>query len=153
MRRRPRPPILSRTLGRWENGTSYDEGMYMWGYFARLVRSWINTSPGERVTAVGRAERPSISLSYFDSRADAMKAALAPRVLAVHRTEGKEKWAFLLCPCGCGQQLTLNLMSSHRPVWQLAVRRGKTPSLFPSIDSTTCGAHFWLRNGRVMWSE
>lgn len=125
----------------------------MWGYLARLVRSWFTTSSGETVTAAGRAERPSINLSYFDSRADAMRAALAPRVLAVHRTEGKEKWAFLLCPCGCGQQLTLNLMSSHRPVWQLAVRGGKTPSLFPSIDSTSCGAHFWLRDGQVMWSE
>src|SRR5882724_10521576 len=63
------------------------------------------------------------------------------------------KWAYVACPCGCGQDLALNLMRSHRPHWELRLDKGGRPSLTPSISSIICGAHFWLRDGAINWAE
>ncbi|WP_375122122.1 DUF6527 family protein [Variovorax sp. WS11] len=51
---------------------------------------------------------------------------------------------------GCGQQVVLNLMESHHPSWRV-VSEEQGPSIFPSVDSTTCGAHLLVRDGRIIW--
>lgn len=58
------------------------------------------------------------------------------------------------CPCGCGEKLTINLMRSIDPRWQLRLARG-TISLRPSvwIDDDKCGSHFWIENSRVVWVD
>jgi hypothetical protein len=62
------------------------------------------------------------------------------------------KWAVLMCPCGCGERLNVNLMRSRQPSWQLAVQ-GDRVSLSPSLwrPNYTCKSHFWVRDNDIHW--
>ena len=103
---------------------------------------------------VGRARIPlTYSTKIFSNRSLALKAISAGRVLAVVESGGNRKWALMRCPCGCGEDLALNLMRSHRPAWQLIVNNAGQASLHPSVHTTSCGTHFWLKNGIVNWCE
>ncbi|WP_425265716.1 DUF6527 family protein [Acidovorax radicis] len=44
-------------------------------------------------------------------------------------------------------------MSSHSPRWEVKILSKTSFSVHPSVDATSCGAHFWLRNGRVIWCQ
>jgi len=62
------------------------------------------------------------------------------------------KWAVLECPCRCGDRIDVNLMTSRRPHWNLAISNtGATlaPSLWMPTDK--CGSHFFVRNNRIVW--
>lgn len=63
---------------------------------------------------------------------------------------GHQKWALFMCPCGCGEVVALNLMQSQRPCWRLESANGSY-SLAPSVDSQTCGSHYWVKDGRINW--
>ena len=62
------------------------------------------------------------------------------------------RWALLMCPCGCGERLDVNLMRTSNPHWRLTLKKGKV-SLSPSIWVTgdKCGSHFWLIENRLHW--
>lgn len=100
-----------------------------------------------------RPPTPPVHLVLKADRDSAMQAARSGGVLAVVGTSGKLKWAFLKCPCGCGEILPLNLMRSHWPHWRVTQRPDGAVSLHPSVDATSCGSHFFLRNGRVIWCD
>jgi hypothetical protein len=90
-------------------------------------------------------------LQTFEDRSAAASAAKATGIAALVRGGGREKWLLMKCPCGCGQQIALNLMQSHSPQWKVSVQSAKRFSIHPSVDATSCGAHFWLRDGKVIW--
>lgn len=92
-------------------------------------------------------------LQTYEDRSTAAAAAQQAGVVALVRGGGREKWLLMQCPCGCGQQIALNLMQSHSPRWRISVQSANRFSIHPSIDATSCGAHFWLRDGRVIWSH
>lgn len=106
---------------------------------------------------VGFATQPAktsgrtYTLRSFDDRGTAAAAAQQGGVAALVRSADRNKWLLLQCPCGCGQQIALNLMQSHTPRWRVEMRSRARFSVHPSVDSTSCGAHFWLRDGRVIW--
>lgn len=91
--------------------------------------------------------------AFFEDRASARDAAEKNRVVAIVASGGKQKWAQMRCPCGCGEMIMLNLMQSHSPRWDVVKNQDGTHSLSPSVDSTTCGAHFWIRRDRLTWCE
>lgn len=93
------------------------------------------------------------TLQSFDDRRAAANAARRDGIAALVRVADRNKWLLLKCPCGCGQQIALNLMQSHTPSWQVEVRSRASFSIHPSVDATSCGAHFWLRDGRVIWCQ
>lgn len=64
------------------------------------------------------------------------------------------KWVVLNCPCRCGRQIDVNLMTSRRPFWRAGVDAGKL-TLYPSLwmPADTCGSHFWIADGRVHWVD
>ncbi|MGD9729583.1 MAG: DUF6527 family protein [Nitrospiraceae bacterium] len=70
---------------------------------------------------------------------------------AVLAPDGHDKWLYFQCPCGCGEIVCLNLMRSQSPKWRIELNRIGQYSVFPSVDSQTCGSHYWIRNGRVEW--
>ncbi|MHB1401825.1 MAG: DUF6527 family protein [Thiobacillus sp.] len=92
-------------------------------------------------------------VELFDDRAAASVAAKRTGVAALVRGDRGYKWMLFTCPCGCQQQIALNMMQSHAPRWRVDVRSRNLFTVHPSVDSTTCGAHFWLRDGRVTWCE
>lgn len=55
---------------------------------------------------------------------------------------GSPRWLVLLCPCGCGEQLRINLDRRAGPAWRLfRDRRGIT--IHPSIwRDSGCQSHF-----------
>jgi hypothetical protein len=93
------------------------------------------------------------SLKTFDDRLVAREAAKQTGVAALVNPGGRQKWLIFKCPCGCGQEIALNLMSTHFPHWRVDVRTSQLFNVHPSVDATSCGAHFWLRDGRVSWCE
>lgn len=60
--------------------------------------------------------------------------------------------AAMLCPCGCGELLQMNLHEDGRPRWKLTRHEDGTVSLTPSVSRIVgCRSHFWLRRGQVQW--
>lgn len=64
----------------------------------------------------------------------------------------KDYWyALLKCPCGCKENIMLNLMDDAKPCWSVKIRRSNF-SIAPSIWRTkNCKSHFWLSNRKVVW--
>jgi hypothetical protein len=99
-----------------------------------------------------RSEAPPrrYRLEVFEERSRAVARAQQAGVITVYRSAGADKWCFFKCPCGCEQQVVLNLMKSHHPAWRIVQEEGG-PSVYPSVDSTTCGAHFLVHCGSIVW--
>ncbi len=89
----------------------------------------------------------------YKNRHDAEDAAAQQQIVAVVQMGKSKKWVVLKCPCGCRDTLALNLMQSHQPAWRLTVERFGKASLFPSVHASSCGAHFWLKKGRIIWCD
>jgi hypothetical protein len=97
------------------------------------------------------------STQYFavvvESRADATSVVTEDEYsVCIVAKAGHPKWAMFQCPCRCGQTIELNLMSSQRPFWQIGLPSEAQLTLHPSVNSTSCGAHFWIREGRLTWA-
>ena len=77
---------------------------------------------------------------------------LAPRQLQPGVLYGSQRYkvAVHLCACGCGEKVVTPLSPAE---WQLRVHGGLA-SLHPSIGnwSLACRSHYWIRNGRIVWS-
>ena len=72
--------------------------------------------------------------------------------LYVITEDGLPWYASLLCPCGCGVMLHMNLLTDDRPCWTLIHHWSGLSSLYPSVKRIkTCRAHFWFIKGRVRW--
>ena len=57
----------------------------------------------------------------------------------------------LVCPCGCGATIALNVLPDASPRWRL-YESADGPTLSPSVWRTTgCRSHFILRRGGVIW--
>jgi len=68
--------------------------------------------------------------------------------------EGDHVWqASLLCPCGCGETISLDLLQDSSPCWKLSEVENLT-TLRPSIRRVVgCRSHFFLRRGRIEWCD
>lgn len=79
-----------------------------------------------------------------------------PQKLDIHKLyivgEGRYRWSVaLLCPCGCGDTIQLNVRNDAHPFWRIIEKKGLI-SLEPSIwRSKGCRSHFFLRNGKIQW--
>ena len=119
----------------------------MFRFFQRLVLHIVNFFRGTSPRA------NSFELKIFESRAAAAKAATKNSVAAMVCVEGNQKWILFSCPCGCNQQIALNLMKNYAPSWSVELNTRNSFSVHPSIDSESCGAHFWIKNGNVIWVD
>lgn len=93
--------------------------------------------------------RPRFGTEYVEEDAPMHPKARTLYVV----TEDEEPWsAAMLCPCGCGETLEMNLLADERPVWLLNVHKDGSSTLSPSVNRLKgCRAHFWFRGGRVYW--
>ena len=70
--------------------------------------------------------------------------------------EGNDKtddywYALLKCPCGCNENIRLNLMNDAEPSWEV-IKNKSDFSISPSIwRIKNCKSHFWLRNREIHW--
>jgi hypothetical protein len=67
--------------------------------------------------------------------------------------EDPHLWAAaMLCPCGCGDTIHLNLLEDENPHWSVHHERSGAVSLRPSVWRTKgCRSHFFVRSSRIEW--
>jgi hypothetical protein len=83
---------------------------------------------------------------------EALPQKLKRRVLYVVQEDGFQEQAAMICPCGCGSVLHMNLLPDERPCWEVIQHGDGTTSLYPSVwRQKDCKSHFWFRRGRVQW--
>lgn len=68
-------------------------------------------------------------------------------------TDDGEPWqAAMVCPCGCGMTLDMNLLTDERPYWSYSADKRGAATLHPSVwRKIGCKSHFWLREGKIIW--
>jgi hypothetical protein len=66
----------------------------------------------------------------------------------------EDNWyAHFNCPCGCKEEITLNLLNDVSPSWSLILNEDKTIFSFkPSVwRNENCKSHFWIIEGKIVW--
>lgn len=78
---------------------------------------------------------------------------LAKKTLYIVHEDSYLWHASMLCPCGCGEVLHMNLLRDERPCWHVTKHKDGTVSLHPSIwRKKGCCAHFWFKKGKIQWT-
>ena len=124
----------------------------IWRYLKSAWQSFFALWSGAEKPSVPPDLTPKWTFRLCPTVSSSKEATLAPSVVALVGTADNLKWARLRCPCGCGEILALNLMAGHSPRWTVTTLREGTISIHPSVDATKCGAHFWIRDGRITWT-
>jgi uncharacterized protein DUF6527 len=64
---------------------------------------------------------------------------------------GKPRLLIIRCPCGCGDDLIINIDKRVGPAWRY-YRNQHGLSLYPSYwRDTACGSHFIIWNNHIYW--
>src|SRR5579872_7383450 len=78
---------------------------------------------------------------------------LPEKLLYVVGRADYQKWAYMVCPCGCGERIMLSLAKNRRPRWEVEMDWLGRPTIKPSVWQTDgCYSHFWIRKGRIDWT-
>ena len=86
-----------------------------------------------------------VRVDDFPDRLEASKVYLAGE-------QGHLWGAAMICPCGCGETIELNLLKQARPCWAVKEHPDGGVTLSPSVwRQKGCGSHFFVRRGRIMW--
>jgi hypothetical protein len=93
-----------------------------------------------------------VSKGTVASRAAASALLAAPGDVAlIHR--GRLRWLVMMCPCGCGEQLPINLDPEAGPAW-VAHQYGDKLSLYPSVwRDVGCESHFIVWRDEILLFE
>jgi hypothetical protein len=60
--------------------------------------------------------------------------------------------AAMRCPCGCGDNIQLNLLPQSRPAWRAQTYLDGTITLSPSVwRQKGCRSHFVVTRGELTW--
>lgn len=79
---------------------------------------------------------------------------LKPFMLYVVGEELQLWAAAMLCPCGCGDVIAMNLLEQTSPRWSVRIDPGGSVSVIPSVwRSKGCRSHFWLWESRIEWCQ
>lgn len=69
---------------------------------------------------------------------------------AVLVERGRPRWLIMLCPCGCGEEIPINLDSRAGPAWRL-YRNQRGITLYPSVwRDTGCQSHFIVWRNHIL---
>ena len=70
---------------------------------------------------------------------------------AVVVERGIPRWLVMSCPCGCREQIPLNLDSRAGPAWRLYRHPKFGTNLYPSVwRDTGCGSHFIVWRNSIL---
>src|SRR5205814_291355 len=84
------------------------------------------------------------------SRADVAKQLQLPGD-AVLIQRGQPRWLLLKCPCGCGDEIPVNLDKRAGKAWRLYGDAHAPVTLFPSVwRDTGCESHFIIWRGEIL---
>jgi hypothetical protein len=115
-----------------------------------IARSVLNRIRGLSADARARKEEKPHRVRF--ERVEDFHEHLSPDTLYVAGEEPHVWAAALLCPCGCGDTIYLNLLEDETPRWTLHHERNGAVSLRPSVWRTKgCRSHFFVRHSRIEW--
>ena len=66
---------------------------------------------------------------------------------------GHPRLLLMLCPCGCGEQIVLNIDPQAGPAWRIYQKKSNAKELtvYPSVwRDTGCGSHFIIWQGHIL---
>ncbi|SHO53455.1 DUF6527 family protein [Anaerocolumna xylanovorans] len=72
----------------------------------------------------------------------------------VYITGENEMWNYFTfkCPCGCNDNIELNLNPRYRPGWSITWHLTGTISISPSVNRIKkCRSHFFYKKGKIVW--
>ena len=95
-------------------------------------------------------KRLKLSLkAVVESRASATgKLALPGEAVIVER--GVPRWLLLKCPCGCGEEIPINVDPRSGKAWRLYQDNRLGITLYPSVwRDTGCESHFIVWRGQI----
>ncbi len=96
-------------------------------------------------------KKPRIIFYRFE-HVDEFPDSLNPHKLYLAGENGYFWAAAMLCPCGCGDVIELNLLKKARPCWSVNEHPDGLVSLMPSVwRREGCHSHFFLRRGQIEW--
>jgi hypothetical protein len=118
------------------------------GAIAKSIRSQVSRLWHRGVASLRRRRSPRIRYERVEDLPDHLEA----KTLYVAGEEPYTWAAALLCPCGCGEVIQLNLLKQARPCWRVRLDRRGLVTLRPSVWRTKgCRSHFVIRKSRVEW--
>jgi hypothetical protein len=114
--------------------------IWVWSIITYVLRRLIAVAPWRKPKLFH-----AIRVEEFPDRLERAKVYLAG--------ENDNLWAAaMICPCGCGEVIELNLLRQARPCWSVQEHSDKTITLAPSVwRQKGCRSHFILRHGRIVW--
>jgi hypothetical protein len=75
---------------------------------------------------------------------------LKPSLLVLVIPNKRPKSVKFICPCGCGEIISVNLMPETGKAWSISYDRKLGLSLWPSVWLTSgCRSHFIIRNNKA----
>ncbi len=87
---------------------------------------------------------------FLNKYIESIPENLSPGILYIEGFQGNHWFATLLCPCGCKQEININLDKNDSPCWE--IRNTRFSDLWPSIwKKNGCKSHFFLKNGFIFW--
>lgn len=94
-----------------------------------------------------RADRLKLQ-ARVGSRDDARRWVIQPGDAALI-VRGRPRSVVMGCPCGCGDQLTINLDYRSGPAWRFVERHGEV-TLYPSVwRESGCKSHFVVCQNQI----
>lgn len=122
----------------------------MWRKIWNFIKSFFVTQPDVwDAPPLERDEGPKYGFVMTEGQ---LPETLEKEKLYILTEDGVSWEAAMICPCGCGTRLEMNLLPDERPRWRYSVRKG-LPSLHPSVNRKIgCRSHFILRQGRIIWA-
>lgn len=64
---------------------------------------------------------------------------------------GTLRWLLLSCPCGCRDEIPVNLDPRAGPAWRVYSRGKHELSMYPSVwRDTDCGSHFIIWRNKIL---
>ena len=100
------------------------------------IRSWFQRKP----------------IRFRTQRIEELPDQLEPATIYI-AGESEYLWfVAMICTCGCGETLHMNLQTDTRPRWSVTCHEDGTVSLLPSVwRKVGCRSHFFFREGAVVW--
>ena len=88
--------------------------------------------------------------SIIQSRTEVGAQLVAPgdAVLIIRK---QPRWLLLKCPCGCDDEIPINLDQRAGQAWRIYRNRDEQLTLFPSVwRDTGCLSHFIIRSSHIL---
>lgn len=113
----------------------------------KRLRAW-GASLRKRLFPRLRPTQPYHAIRIEDD--EQLPETLSTSTVYIIGVPGNEWLAKMICPCGCGEILFLNLLQDEIPNWKWHVSADGMVTLNPSVwRRVGCKSHFFLRDGLI----